>query len=99
MPKPSTCRLYFLNKFAEHFNLGRVEGKQKILGESGAKWEIDSKGIKDNETGFLLIECRRDTNRRIDQGYVGRVAFSIRDTGAQWYYRKSVRIPSRSEEG
>ena len=62
---------YLLNQFAEHFNLGRVEGKQKILGKSGTEWEIDARGIKDNETGFLVIECRRHTNRRIDQGYVG----------------------------
>lgn len=74
---------HLLNQFAEHFNLGRVEGKQKIQGTSGAKWEIDAKGIKDNGTGFLIIECRRHTDRRIEQGYVGRVAFSIQDTRAQ----------------
>ncbi len=73
---------YLLNQFAEHFNLGRVEGKQKILGRSGTEWEIDAKGIKDNETGFLIIECRQH-NRKINQGYVGQVAYEIQDTGAE----------------
>lgn len=74
---------YLLNRFAQHFNLGSVEGKQKILGKSGTKWEIDAKGIKDNEIGFLVIECRRYTNRKIEQDDVAGVAFRIQDTGAQ----------------
>ena len=74
---------YLLNRFAEHFNLGHVERKQRILGKSGTEWEIDAKGINHNETAFLVIECRRYNNRKIEQGYVGEVAYKIQDTGAQ----------------
>ena len=68
---------YLLNQFAKHFNIGRVEGEQKIQGKSGVCWRIDAKGILDNGESFVVIECRRHTTRRIPQGYVGQVAYSI----------------------
>ena len=37
---------YILNQFAAEFELERVEGKQNILGKSGASWEIDAKGVR-----------------------------------------------------
>ena len=74
---------YLLNQFAKHFNIGRVEGEQKIQGKSGVCWRIDAKGILDNGESFVVIECRCHTTRRIPQGYVGQVAYSIKDTGAQ----------------
>ena len=73
---------YLLNQFAEHFGIDCVEESQSIPGQSGTNWVIDAKGVKDNETGFLIVECRRH-NRRIEQGYVGQVAYEIIDTGAK----------------
>lgn len=77
---------YFLNQFAEHFKLGSVEGKQIVPGKSGAKWEIDAKGIRKNKSdgaGFVIVECRRYTNSRLKQESIGGLAFRIMDTGAQ----------------
>ena len=73
---------YLLNQFAEHFGIDCVEESQRIPGQSGTNWAIDAKGVKDNETCFLIVECRRHA-RKIEQGYVGQVAFKIKDTGAK----------------
>lgn len=73
---------YLLNQFAEYFGIDCVEESQRIPGKSGTNWAIDAKGVKDNETCFLIVECRRHA-RKIEQGYVGQVAFKIKDTGAQ----------------
>ena len=75
--------LYLLNQFAEHFNLGSVEGKQVIPGKAGGCWEIDAKGIRDNEEGFLVVECRQYKRKKINQEAMGGLAFRIQDTGAQ----------------
>lgn len=72
-----------LGQFASHFRLGRVEGKQVIPGKSGANWEIDAKGVKDNDEAFLIVECRRHTTSRLNQESVGGLAFRIKDTGAK----------------
>lgn len=74
---------YLLNQFAEHFKLGRVEGKQIVPGESGTEWEIDAKGIKTDGEGFLIVECRRYTKSRLNQESMAALAFRIQDTGAQ----------------
>ena len=73
---------YLLNQFAKYFNLGHVEEKQLIPGKSGTNWEIDAKGIRDNEGGFLIVECRRH-KRKITQGAMAGLAGRIEDTGAQ----------------
>ncbi len=73
---------YLLNKFAEHFGLECVEGKQCIPGTSGTDWEIDAKGVADNGEGFLIVECKRYTKSRLDQERIGGLAFRIQDTGA-----------------
>ncbi|MFH1824829.1 MAG: hypothetical protein ABH873_06350 [Candidatus Firestonebacteria bacterium] len=50
---------YLLEKFSKEFNLTSVEGKQKIHGNrSGTPWAIEAKGIKDNNGGFMIIECK-----------------------------------------
>lgn len=54
---------YLLGQMAEHFALGRIEGKQIVAGASGARWEIDAKGVKEGDAGFVIIECRRYTTR------------------------------------
>lgn len=74
---------YLLNQFVEHFKLGRVEGKQIVPGKSGAEWEIDAKGVKSDEGGFLIVECRRRTTSRLNQESMAALALRIQDTGAQ----------------
>ncbi len=74
---------YLLNQFAESFDLGSVEGKQVIPGQSGTNWEIDAKGIKIDSEGFLIIECRRYTKSRLNQESIGAIAYRIKDTGAE----------------
>ena len=74
---------YLLERFACHFGLGRVEGKQLVPGASGTNWEIEAKGIKIGGEGIVLIECRRHTKAKLSQEQLGALAFRIKDTGAQ----------------
>lgn len=74
---------HLLNQFAEHFELGHVEGKQVVPGKSGAEWEIDAKGVKDKEDAFIIVECRRYTKSRLTQEDMAALAFRIQDTGAK----------------
>ncbi len=74
---------YLLGEFSHEFGLERVEGKQKIKGQrSGTDWEIDAKGIRENDSGFLIIECRCHTTTRQSQEQIGALAYRITDTGA-----------------
>ena len=74
---------YLLDQFASEFRLERVEGKQVIRGlQSGTNWEIDAKGVRQNNTGFVIVECRCYTTSRQSQGKVGALAYCIIDTGA-----------------
>lgn len=74
---------YLLNQFAKHFQLGYVEGKQIVPGESGTEWEIDAIGVRDQEEAFLIVECRRYTKSRLNQESMAALSFRIQDTGAQ----------------
>ncbi|MCI5124460.1 MAG: hypothetical protein D3925_08295 [Candidatus Electrothrix sp. AR5] len=75
---------FLLNQFASEFKLGRVEGKQKVAGQrSGTNWEIDAKGVRQGDDGFLIIECRRYTTSKQNQEKVGALAYRILDTGAE----------------
>jgi len=74
---------YLLNQFASKFGLVYVEGKQKISGyESGTEWEIDAKGIGEDQSIFLIVECRSYKSSRQSQEKIGAIAYKIRDTGA-----------------
>ena len=73
---------YLLDQMAGHFGLGRVEGKQLVPGAS-TEWEIDAKGITENNEGFVVIECRRYTTQGVSQGQMGGLVFQIQDTGAE----------------
>lgn len=74
---------YLLNKFAQEFGLDRVESKQKIVGRrSGTTWEIDAKGIRQGNTGFMIIEYRCYTTSKQNQEKIGALAYRIIDTGA-----------------
>lgn len=74
---------HLLNKFAEHFELGHVEGKQIIGGGTGTDWEIDAKGVLDGGEAFVIIECRHYTKSRLNQESIAALAFRIQDTGAK----------------
>jgi hypothetical protein len=73
---------YLLAQMASHFGLGRVEGKQVLLGKSGTEWEIDAKGISIDRKGFVVIECRRQPKSRIKQSAMAALAYEIKDVGA-----------------
>ncbi|MBS4729698.1 restriction endonuclease [Mycobacterium sp. SM1] len=62
--------------------LERVEGKQTLVGESGANWEIDAKGVKAQSGAIVVIECRRYTDSRVKQSAVASLAWTISDVGA-----------------
>ena len=73
---------YLLNQFAEHFGVGKFEGKQIVAGDSGTEWEIDAKGCSDDGIKFLVVECKRHTKSGISQAITAALAWSIQDTGA-----------------
>lgn len=74
---------YLLEQNAQAFGLERVEGKQRIEGHrSGTSWEIDAKGTRKGNEGFLIIECRRYTSMKQNQEKLGSLAYRIIDTGA-----------------
>ena len=72
-----------LEQFASYFGLGCVEGKQLVPGASRTSWEIEGRGIKINDEGIVLIECRRHTKSKLSQEQLGGLAFRIKDTGAK----------------
>ncbi len=75
---------YLLGQIAEVLGLEKVEGKQTVVGNrSGTTWEIDGKGVKNNEGGFVIIECRRYSKQKQKQEQVAALAYRIMDTGAQ----------------
>ena len=75
---------YLLDQFAGEFGLDRVEGKQSVPGErSGTSWEIDAKGVRHGNAGFVIVEFRRYTTSRQNQGKIGGVAYTIVDAGAE----------------
>jgi hypothetical protein len=73
---------FILNEMAVHFGLGLVEGKQIVPGASGTEWEIDAKGVREGDGGFVIVECRRHTTKGVTQEQVGALAYRIQDTGA-----------------
>ncbi len=75
---------YLLNQCAREFGLSKVEGKQSVPGlRSQTEWEIDAKGVSEGNEGFVIIECRRYTTSKQNQGKIGSLAYQILDTGAQ----------------
>jgi hypothetical protein len=75
--------VYLLDQISSELGLERIEGKQDIDGSrSLTNWEIDGKGVKVGNEGFVIIECRRHTTSRQNQERVGGLAYRIMDTGA-----------------
>jgi len=75
---------YLLNEFAREFGLEKVEGKQKLKGiVTGTEYEIEAKGVAENEEKFIIVECRRYTTSKLNQDRIGGIAYRIKDTGAK----------------
>lgn len=75
--------VYIMNQIAEHLGLEHVEGKQHVYGSrSGTDWEIDGKGVKAGDEGFVIIECRRYSKSKQKQEQIAALAYRIMDTGA-----------------
>ncbi len=75
---------YLLDQFAAEFGLDRVETKQDVPGQrSGTSWEIDAKGERRGNDGFVIVEFRRYTTSRQNQDKLGGLAYKIIDTGAK----------------
>lgn len=75
---------YLLDQFAAEFGLDRVEAKQEVTGQrSGTSWEIDAKGVRQGNDGFVIVEFRRYTTSRQSQEKIGGLAYRIIDTGAK----------------
>jgi hypothetical protein len=77
--------LTYIDQFAADFGLDRVEGKkQDVPGQrSGTSWQIDAKGVRQGNDGFVIVEFRRYTTSRQTQERMGGLAYRIRDTGAK----------------
>jgi len=74
---------YLLQQNAKEFGLETIEPKQKIQGnKSGTIWEIDAKGVKSGNEGFVIIECRLYIASKQSQEKLGGLAYRIMDTGA-----------------
>ena len=73
---------HLLNELRAHLGLSGVEGKQSVTGQSGTTWEIDAKGIRKGDEGFVIIECRCYPNDRVTQEEVAGLAYRIWDSGA-----------------
>jgi len=74
---------YLLNEIAVELGVDRIEGRQTVPGHiSGTWWEIDGKGVREEDGAIVIVECRRYTTSRQCQDRIGGLAWRIRDTGA-----------------
>lgn len=75
---------YLLSKFKSEFDLENVQEKQNVKGiKSGTNYEIDAKGVKNNNEGIVIIECRRYTKSKQNQEKLCALAYRIYDTNAE----------------
>lgn len=73
---------FVLDQCAEEFGLSRVEGKQKVAGKSGTKWEADARGWTEGNTTHFLVECKEHAKAGISQALTATLAYQILDTDA-----------------
>jgi len=60
-----------------------MECKQNVVGtRSGTSWQIDAKGVRAADGGFMIVECKRWIKNKHPQDTVGCLAYRIIDTGA-----------------
>src|SRR5688572_10628180 len=72
---------HLLNELRAHLGL-RVEHYHSVTGQSGTTWEIDAKGIRKGDEGFVIIECRCYPDDCVTQEEVAGLAYRIWDSGA-----------------
>lgn len=74
---------YLLDQFSREWGLDRFEAKQDVAGlSSGTTWEIDAKGCRDTDGGFMIVECRKYKSK-LKQEDIAAIAYRILDTGAE----------------
>lgn len=75
---------FLLRKLGDQLGLGlaTVEGKQKLIGDSGTEWEVDGKAVRADDGAIIVVECRRYPKSRLNQGQVAHLAYEIGDVGA-----------------
>ena len=72
-----------LHDLREHLGLDRVEGEAKYIGHrSGTEWKIEATGYRVATGALVLVECRRYSERRVEQEEVAAFAYRIGDIGA-----------------
>lgn len=75
---------YLLGKIKQELKLDSVEGKQKLLGrETGTEWEVDAKGVVEESSGIVIIECRQYRKSKQDQDKMAAFAYRIKDTKSE----------------
>ena len=73
---------HLLNELRARLGSSAFEVRQNVTGQSGTTWEIDAKGIRNGDEGFVIIECRGYPNDRVTQDEVAGLAYRIWDKGA-----------------
>lgn len=74
---------YLLDQFKKEFGLSEVQRKQSVHGfRSYTDWEIDAKGIREDNGSFVIIECRAYKSSKQKQKDMAALAYTIQDTGA-----------------
>ena len=71
-----------LEQIGDALSISTVEGKQKLDGSSGTKWEIDARAIQEGGENFLVVEVRRYTTSSLAQEHLAALAYRIGDVGA-----------------
>ena len=80
-----------LNDLCKKLGVDRFEGKQQVLGtRSDTSWEIDAKGVRENDGAIFLVEVRRYTTSKQSQEKLASLAYRILDTGAAGGFVVSV---------
>jgi hypothetical protein len=73
---------HVLLHFGDLLGISEAEAKQRLMGKTGAEWEIDAKGVMTGGRGFLVIECKERSTARLNQAAIGSLAFTVEDVGA-----------------
>lgn len=63
------------------FGIDSVGGDQHLPGQSGTSWKVEGMAVLADGGGFLIVECRRYTTRRLSQESLGGIAYRILDVG------------------
>ena len=84
---------HLLSQFTQELGLDRVEGKQEVVGQrSDTTGEIDAKRVRQGNTGFGIVECRRYATSKQNQEKAAALAYRIIDAGANGGYPEEVQV-------